>query len=235
MKILLLITLAITSLSVTATPNFSKAKKNMYIKVFNNSGETLYCGCKWNRKKVDLASCGLEGYFKKKYRKRARRTEAEHIIPASWLLKVNKKFRQCVIDAKELKQSPRKYCQKHDEDYKKAHNDLVNLYPTVGQINANRSNKPFLDSLKTIKNSYGNCNAESGTRGFIPPDDKKGDIARVAFYMSQTYGVVYSKRQLLLFESWDKLDPISDKEQKHNAIVIEIQGYGIGQRDLTKN
>ena len=227
MKILLLITLAITSLTVTATPNFNKAKKNMYTKVFNNSGETLYCGCKWSHKKVDLASCGLEGYFPKKYRKRAHRTEAEHIIPASWMLKVNKKFRQCVIDSKENKLSARKYCQKHDEDYRKAHNDLVNLYPAVGQINADRSNKPFLDALKSTENSYGKCHAESGSRGFLPPDNKKGDIARVAFYMSQRYGVVYSKRQQSLFDIWDKLDPISDEEREHNIRIVKVQGYGI--------
>jgi len=229
MKTLVIIIFISASFAVAATPNFNKAKKNMYSKVFNNSGETLYCGCQWSRKKVDLASCGLEGYFPKKYRKRALRTEAEHIIPASWLLKVNKKFRQCVIDAKELKQSPRKYCQKHDEDYKKAHNDLVNLYPAVGQINANRSNKPFLDTLKTTKNTYGKCTVENGSRGFVPPDRRKGDIARVAFYMSQTYGVIYSKRQLSLFEKWDKLDPISEGERAHNTNVIRVQGYGIEQ------
>lgn len=229
MKTLLLIMLVSISLSATATPNFSKAKKNMYSRVFNNTGKTLYCGCKWSHKKVDLSSCGLDGYFPKKYRKRANRTEAEHIIPASWMLKVNKKFRQCVIDAKENNQSPRKYCQKHDGDYKKAHNDLVNLYPTVGQINANRSNKPFLDTLKTTKNSYGKCSAESGSRGFVPPDSRKGDIARIAFYMSRTYGVVYSKRQLSLFEEWDRLDPVSDEERNHNMKVINTQGYGIGQ------
>jgi deoxyribonuclease-1 len=177
----------------------------MYSKVFNHSGTTLYCNCTWNKKKVDLSSCGLDGYFPKKYRKRVNRTEAEHIIPASWMLKVNNKIRQCVLDSKEHKSSVRKYCQKHDKGFKKAHNDLVNLFPTVGQINAERSNKPFVDTLKSVKKSYGICSAESGSRGFVPPDNKKGDIARVAFYMSKTYGVVYSKRQQLLFEIVGKI------------------------------
>jgi len=65
------------------------------------------------------------------------------------------------------------------------------LYPTV----ADRSNKHFLDGSKSTNNAYGKCTVEGVSRGFIPPDKKKGDIARVAFYMSQTYGVVYSKRQ----------------------------------------
>ena len=34
--------------------------------------------------------------------------------------------------------------------------------------------------------------------------NKQGDIARVAFYMSDRYGVTYSKRQLNTFHQWDK-------------------------------
>ncbi|MBA6252861.1 endonuclease [Colwellia sp. MB3u-55] len=229
MKIILTIFLVFISLSVNATPNFSKAKKLMYSKVFDNSGTTLYCGCTWSKKKVDLSSCGLDGYFPKKHRKRANRTEVEHIIPSSWLLKVNNKVRQCVIDSKQHKSSARKYCQKHDKGFKKAHNDLVNLFPTVGQINAERSNKPFVDTLKSLKNSYGKCSAESGSKSFVPPSNKKGDIARVAFYMSKTYGVVYSKRQQLLFEKWAKFDPISEEERDHNNKIIEVQKFGLKQ------
>jgi endonuclease I len=47
-----------------------------------------------------------------------------------------------------------------------------------------------------VENKYGKqCDAVEGKRGFVPPDHRKGDIARIAFYMSKTYGVIYSKRQ----------------------------------------
>ncbi|MCP4923779.1 MAG: hypothetical protein GY915_07105, partial [bacterium] len=137
--------------------SFQKAKKNLYTKVYRNSGETLYCDCKWSNRKVDLSSCGLQSFFPKKQRKRAARTEAEHIIPASWMLKKDKKIRQCAIDAKEKKESARKYCQKYDLEYKAAHNDLVNLRPAVGQVNADRSNKPFLESITRNAETYGKC------------------------------------------------------------------------------
>ena len=146
-----IVIICLLALSLSAFANepsvisFSSAKKKMYNQVYNNRGETIYCGCTWSNKKTDLESCGLQSYFPKKQKKRAARTEAEHIIPASWLLKINNKYRQCVTDAKALKKSPRKYCQKHDVSYKKAHNDIANLYPAVGQINADRSNKPFID------------------------------------------------------------------------------------------
>jgi deoxyribonuclease-1 len=209
--------------------SFTTAKNKLYSNVFNNSGETFYCGCNWSARKTDLKSCNLQSYFTKKQRKRSLRTEAEHVIPASWMLKVNKKTRQCALDSKRVKESAREYCQKHDLNYKQAHNDLVNLFPAVGQINADRSNKPFVDVTNTKVKNYGKCNIEIGSRGIVPPPDKKGDIARVAFYMSKTYGVTYSKRQLELFRQWNNQDPISVQERAHNRRVIQVQGFGLQQ------
>lgn len=209
--------------------SFKSAKKKLYSKLYNNQGQTFYCSCDWSNRKVDLKSCGLQSFFPKKHRKRALRTEAEHIIPASWFLKKERKFRQCAIDAKIEKESARKYCQKNDLEYKKAHNDLVNLMPAVGQINAERSNKPFLDNIRNDRKTYGRCDIVIGSRGISPPADKKGDIARVAFYMSETYGVEYSKRQNSLFVMWDKQDPVSIEERLRNRKIVRVQGYGIIQ------
>jgi deoxyribonuclease-1 len=213
----------------TKVISFTTAKNKLYSKVFNNTGETLYCGCDWSDRKTDIGSCGLQGFFPKKQRKRALRTEAEHIIPASWMLKVNGKTRQCAIDSKKVKDSARKYCQKHDFSYKQAHNDLVNLFPAVGQINADRSNKPFVDIAKNKVKTYGKCDIQIGSRGIVPPSDKKGDIARVAFYMQSSYGISYSQRQLQLFNEWNRQDPISAQERMHNKRVIQAQGFGIQQ------
>lgn len=226
-KYSLFVLLLIASSSAHATNGFSKTKKVMYKQIFNNAGTTFYCGCKWKNRQVDLTSCGLQGYYPKKYKKRAQRTEAEHIIPASWMLKVNKKLRQCAIDAKKHKSSKRNYCRKYDQDYKKAHNDLVNLWPAVGQINANRSNKPFVDEVIRIKEDYRKCESISGSKGFVPPNNKKGDIARIAFYMGKTYGATYSKRQNILFNQWNINDPITIDEKKHHDRIIKIQGYGL--------
>jgi len=201
--------------------SFTTAKNKLYSKVFNNSGETLYCDCDWSNRKTNLNSCNLQSYFP--------RTEAEHVIPASWMLKVNNKKRQCAIDSKDSKDSAREYCQKYSAKYKQAHNDLVNLYPAVGQINADRSNKPFVDITKTKVSTYGKCDIQIGSRGIVPPKSKQGDIARIAFYMSEKYGVTYSKRQLTIFNKWDKEDPISPEERAHNKRVIQTQGFGLIQ------
>lgn len=225
----LLVALSLPASASTKVVSFTTAKNKLYSKVFNNSGETLYCGCDWSNRKTDLNSCGLQSYFPKKQRKRSLRTEAEHAIAASWLLKVNGKLRQCAIDSKKVKDSAREYCQKHDLDYKQAHNDLVNLFPAVGQINADRSNKPFVDIAKTKVKTYGKCDIQIGSRGIVPPKNKQGDIARIAFYMSEKYGVTYSKRQVKLFEQWNNQDPISAQERAHNKRVVKVQGFGLQQ------
>jgi deoxyribonuclease-1 len=126
----LLLAIPLTARSEIAT-SFSSAKVHMYKKVYPNSGHTFYTNCEWSKKKVNLVSCGLENSFPKKHMNRASRTEAEHIIPASWMLKKNKVERPCVAASKSNKYSPRKYCQAHDEDFRSAHNDLVNLRPAV--------------------------------------------------------------------------------------------------------
>lgn len=97
------------------------------------------------------------------------------------------------------------------------------------QINADRSNKPFVEAAKTDVKSYAQCDIEIGSRGVVPTKNKQGDIARVAFYMSEKYGVSYSKRQLELFKQWDQQDPISEQERAHNKRIIQVQGFGLHQ------
>jgi len=219
----------ISNASNSKVISFTTAKNKMYNLVFDNSGKTLYCGCDWSARKTNLNSCNLQSFFPKKQRKRSLRTEAEHIIPASWYLKVNNKIRQCAVDSKQHKESAREYCQEHDIEYKQAHNDLVNLFPAVGQINSDRSNKPFVESVNNKIKNYGSCDISIGSRGIIPPTDKKGDIARIAFYMGSRYQITYSKRQVELFNKWNLQDPISAEEKAHNKRVIEVQGFGIHQ------
>jgi len=231
MKRILLLSTALlmgfqTSHAASISSSFSKAKKKLYKQVYGNQGFTSYTNCAWSKKKVDLSSCGLENSFPKKYMKRAKRIEAEHIIPASWMYKKNGKFRQCYLDAKAKETSPRKYCQKHDHEYRNAHNDLMNLRPVIGQINGERSNKPFSETLsgKKQKTYVGDGKTVMiSSRVIVPDSNIRGDIARIAFYMQRQYGVTYSKRQLSLFKKWDKDDPISQKEMFLNQEIRKVQ------------
>lgn len=231
----LLITAALLAAATTAQAGiagtFVQAKNDMYKGVYGNSGTTFYTGCAWSKRKVDLESCGLQNSFQKKHMKRAKRTEAEHVIPASWMYKNNGEWRACYTKAKALKEKPREYCQEHDSEYRNAHNDLVNLRPAVGQINAERSNKPFGEQMSgEHKSTYrGNgLSIKIASRVVIPDPKIRGDIARIAFYMSDKYGVTYSKRQLALFEKWNKADPVNAAERELNLKITKTQEAGNG-------
>lgn len=216
-----------TANAESISSSFTKAKKKLYTQIYKSEGFTFYTNCSWKKKKVNLSSCNLENSFEKKHIKRAKRIEAEHIIPASWMYKKNGKFRQCYLEAKEQKVSPRKYCRKNDIDYRNAHNDLVNLRPAVGQINGMRSNKPFAEkpSGKKLTTYSGNGKVIQITSRVVTPDPKiRGDIARIAFYMKDKYGITFSKRQHALFEKWKKEDPISKEEILLNKKIHSIQG-----------
>ncbi|WP_157833756.1 endonuclease [Hydrogenovibrio kuenenii] len=238
MRILFALLLGLTTITVQAgaPSSFSKAKEMLYTQVYPSHGYTIYTGCPWhitkgNKKVVDLEACGLANAFPKKQMKRAQRVEAEHVIPASWFLKKNGQWRQCAIDAKQHHKNARKYCQKHDPEYRRAHNDLVNLFPSVGQINADRSNKPYAEALSGNKEKTFRGQGENGrtivitSRVAIPPKEIRGDVARIAFYYERTYGLKLSKRQNELFEQWSKIDPVSQEELARNDKIKRVQGW----------
>ena len=58
--------------------NFREAKK-LALEVHLEHPYTIYCGCRYEGKKIDLASCG---YRPHKNAKRAQRLEWEHVVPA---------------------------------------------------------------------------------------------------------------------------------------------------------
>jgi len=154
---LTLITLSTQAAEIPSS--FSKAKKLALTQVYKGHHESFYCGCSFNNKKqVDQASCG---YVPRtpitksgKENVRDNRIEWEHVLPASkmgshlacWGSK-RKQFPQCVKSNGKLK-SGRDCCQKVNIDFRNAHNDLVNLTPAIGEVNADRSN---LYNLVTIK------------------------------------------------------------------------------------
>ena len=230
MKIFFLIVFIMhASLANADIPNsFSSAKQKMYKKVYNNEWTTFYTGCYWSAKKVSLESCGLADSFPSSANKRARRTEAEHVIPASWLYKKNKSWRDCYLDAKRLGMKARDYCQDNDLEFRNAHNDLVNLRPTVGQVNGLRSNKPFVEKISGEKITTLRANKKFiiSSRGVIPDPSIRGDIARIAFYMRDKYKVDFSPRQEMLFFKWIEDDPVSEEEIELNKKIKEAQGTG---------
>jgi endonuclease I len=67
---------------------------------------------------------------------------------------------------------------------------------------------------------------KASSRVAVPDVSILGDIARIAFYMRDTYGVAYSKRQSEVFNEWHKQDAVSDEEILLNQRIKKTQGIG---------
>lgn len=221
----LLLTTLIFSFSVFARSpsSFYKAKKLLYNKIYKDQNQTFYCGCLYKDKVVDLDSCG---YKVRKNTKRAKRTEAEHIVPAYWIAHLTKQGKECWTKGTQLQATNgRKHCLKTNKQFKQAHNDLMNLVPAIGEINADRSNYQFA-MIKQEKSKYGACDFEvdRSNKTVEPPLNVRGDIARVYFYMQNKYGLKLLDKTQRLMQHWNEIDPISEWEKKRVRRIEEIQG-----------
>ena len=199
--------------------SFSKAKKHL-LKIYKNRYyQTFYCGCTFNRNRVDQKSCS---FSTKKYKKRGKRIEWEHIVPAhrfggklpEW--KNPKKFCK--------KGSGRKCSRKKNKIFRMMEADMHNLVPAIGSINAVRSNHKF-GVIKGEKRVFGNCDFEDKAKLSEPRPAVRGDIARAYFYMQKHYRMpLVSNREMELFYSWDKQDPPDAWECKREKLISAIQG-----------
>ena len=204
---MLLLLLAFTLSDHTpSTFSFNTAKRHMYA---IDNGRTFYCGCPHQDKVPNLAECGVLANGS-----RSERTEAEHVVPASRL----GAGRECWVTG------GRDGCLKADPVFKAAHNDLHNLRPAVGAINASRSDHPF-GEVKGETRAFGNvCDIEIEDGRVEPPVEVRGDIARVSFYMEWRYGVHWSPGERAMLLAWHEADPVDDDERQRNVAVAERQG-----------
>ena len=215
------------SASVDGLPNtagsYETAKKYLYEDVHPDHRETLYCGCDYDSSKnIDLKGCGMSSVTGS----RAQRVEAEHVVPASWFGDGLACWEQELCeDSSGEPFKGRECCKQIDEAFNAAHNDLHNLFPSVGQVNGDRGNYLF-GEVSGSDEDYGDCDfkIDRDADRVEPPDAVKGDAARAWFYMEDTYGVSISSSQRAMFESWSKQDPPDSWERERNKRVAKIQG-----------
>ncbi|MAZ47159.1 MAG: endonuclease I [Halobacteriovoraceae bacterium] len=196
---------------------FSQAKTMLKGKIYQKKEKTFYCQCQFQAKSIDHKSCDV---FSKKYKKRRGRLEWEHIVPAH-------AFGQSFISWREHKKicgkkskSPRKCARKKDQEFSEMEGNPYNLVPSVGSINALRSNYSFAQFIGGEELCNGFFLKE---RKVMPAKQIRGDISRIYFYMNKTYpgrGIISRKNQKL-FEAWDKLDPV-DKEECDRYASIKL-------------
>jgi len=121
--------------------------------------------------------------------------------------------------------------------------DLHHLYPTRGNVNSSRGNKPFgeIDDDQTDKwwrlDYYSNnipnqfideySEVDNDNEKFEPREDVKGNIARSMFYFYTIYNNVanqnfFDQQKDVLFE-WHKLDPVDEVELTRTNAIANYQ------------
>jgi deoxyribonuclease-1 len=206
------------------------AKQKVYLDQADSVMGELYCGCKWkwvgkSGGRINAASCGLQA---RKQETRAERTEWEHIVPA-WTFGHQ---RQC------WQNGGRKHCVDDDPVFRAMEADLFNLYPSVGEVNGDRSNFNY-GMASGVAPQYGQCKTkvDFDQRAAEPRDEVKGLVARTTFYMFDRYQLNMSRQQQQLLMAWDKQYPVTAWETERNKRIAAIMGHAnpfvTGERSWT--
>jgi deoxyribonuclease-1 len=197
--------------------NFSQTKSILKRYVEKSGDLDYYCGCpivvEGKRLTVDLQACGYEV---RKNPERAARVEFEHVVPAYDM----GRQRQC------WQQGGRKNCTDNDPEFSRMEADPINLLPTVGEVNGDRSNMRYGMLSSTDGFGYGQCGTriDFPSRTIMPRADSRGDIARIYFYFQQKYGIAISRQQSQLFTAWSKTDPVDARECNRNYLIYSSTG-----------
>lgn len=216
--------LIILSSSVFAnSPNSFAQSKKIAEQLFSTHPQTIYCGCSYENKNVNLASCGMQ---QAKLKSRAHRIEWEHVVAAEHLGQQFECWRTPLCeDSHGNPYKGRRCCAKIDERFRHMEAELYNLWPEVGAVNQARSNYRF--GVVSGQTDYLGCamKIDKALRRAEPPDNAKGVVARAYLFMAEHYRISLSSSQKQLFMAWNKTYPPSAWELQWASQVAAIEGY----------
>jgi deoxyribonuclease-1 len=205
--------------------DFNKGKRVLSSKVYPKKGKTFYCNCNYNNKTIRPKGCGLK---LQKYKNRKYKLEWEHVVPAHAFGKSFYEWRNAkvVCPKKNGKHSSSRNCtRKMNKVFKEMEGNIFNLVPAVGSVNALRNNYSF-EELSISKIPVCTNGFLINNKKVMPPANRKGDVARIYFYMNKKYpgrGII-SKKKNKLFKAWDKSDPVDLDECELNIKKGHVQG-----------
>ena len=221
-KRIIAVSLFFITLSVeAANPSFSRSKYLLQKEVYHDHLITFYANCDYvaemvegRRKPILKPQWDSCGFTPRKQAKRAARVEWEHVMPAHRLGKHMSCWRS----------GGRRNCSKVPA-FRLREADMQNLVPTIGEINGDRSNLRFA-IIPGEERVYGTVDFEVDVKNRIvePTPIRRGDIARIYFYMAEKYNVELTSSEQKMFGEWDKADPVSDWEKIRNRRIYAIQG-----------
>jgi hypothetical protein len=108
--------------------------------------------------------------------------------------------------------------------------DLHHLFPTDSRANSARGN--FIFGEVSGRDATSSCPAsqagfvynpltglKTDMRGFEPPEEHRGNIARALFYFSSKYRMRISETEEIYLRRWHKEDPVDEEEIKRNDAI----------------
>jgi endonuclease I len=198
--ILLTSGIAGAGISVRGPANFEFAKKelvNELAKLSDLNRKTWYCRCEIvGRAVLNCRTTMLQ--------KSPDSLEWDHVVPAA----VFPKPALCL----KSQSSARKCARSRSRAFRFAEGDLVNLVPAEASVNQIKSSK--LPNLSEYKFHF-KCGFEVGPNSFIPPPDRRGDVARIWFHMNKKHfsGRLIGPSLGPILHHWNLQDPISKEEE----------------------
>jgi deoxyribonuclease I len=204
--------------------SFSKSKKTLKsIYLQSNKNRTLYCSCSFDiNKQIDHTSCNYSP--RKETNKRSHRLEFEHIVPTHALGKNLQCWKEPICEKRNGKKyKGRKCCSKISYVFKQMQSDMHNLFPSIGEVNGDRSNFVF-GEIDGEEREYGECDFEVAQRIAEPKKSIRGDIARSYFYMSHQYKMEIPGDYEEMLRAWHLFDPSDEWERDRNSLIEDVQG-----------
>jgi endonuclease I len=113
--------------------------------------------------------------------------------------------------------------------------DLHHLFPTDSRANSTRGNYPFgevegesvsHDCTASKKGHLINpfTGKTTGRRGYQPPLEHRGNVARAMFYAASFYGYEISDIEEYYLKKWHFEDPVDEAELERNGLIQDAQG-----------
>jgi deoxyribonuclease-1 len=206
---------------------FTTAKRRLAADVYADHRVDIYCGCTYDGDDhIDARSCGVEARLNEA---RASRMEWEHMVPAARF----GQHRACWRGETCERHRGRDCCSSSptsggDEEFRAMEGDMHNLVPSVGELNGDRSNRPY-GIVDEEPREYGACDFEidssSGGDGACEPAlNIRGELARAWLYMSAEWGMELTADERELFELWHEADPPDDWERVRDERIEAVQG-----------
>lgn len=207
----------------TTLESYVQAKKTLDQRVYFDHRVTLYCGATYDKRRTVMLPKGFKTPSDKK---RAKRVEWEHVIPAQWFGREFDAWKYGSFECTDGSGRGRQCAERVSREFRLMHADMYNLFPAIGAVNRIRSNYPYTEFPSFIPSTFGSCPMKVHRKKAEPPPAARGQIARAALYMQWAYPerVKLSEKMNKLMLRWNETYPVSAWECLRAKRIESLQG-----------